>query len=118
MRFNVRPPNPTYRDRPDLERLIEGAALNAAQLVLRSDAGIVTDADIVRQLIEHVDLGYGDDVAVGERTVAGEVVESVYSSDLRGESEVNVVPANPETGEVEPETLRRELRGPKDVDVT
>jgi hypothetical protein len=114
MRFNVEPPNPNYKDRPDLERLIEGASLNAAELVLRSDNGIVTDADIVRQLLEHVDLGYGRDAAVGERTVQGEIVESVYSSEWQGETSVTVVPADPETGEVEPETLRQELTRPDD----
>jgi len=112
MRFNVEPPNPNYKDRPDLERLIEGASLSAAELVLRSDDGIVTEADIVRQLLEHVDLGYGRDAAVGERTVEGEVIESVYSSELHGETEVIIVPVNPETGEVEPETLRQELTRP------
>jgi hypothetical protein len=81
---------------------------------LHSDGGIVTDADIVGQLLDHVNRGYGRDVAVGERTVEGEIVESVYSSELHGETEVTIVPANPETGEVEPETLRRELTGPDD----
>ena len=115
MRFNVEPPNPNYQDRPDLERLIEGASLSSAEIVLRSDQGVVTDADIVTQLLDHVERGYGRDVAVGERTVADEVVESVYSSELGGETEVTVVPANPETGEVEPEILRRELERIEDI---
>jgi hypothetical protein len=109
MRFTVEPPNPNYEGRPDLERLIEGASLSAAEIVLRSEDGIVTDADIVTQLLDHAERGYGRDVAVGERTVDGEVVESVYSSELHGETEVAVRPANPETGEVERETLRQEL---------
>lgn len=109
MRFFVEPPNPNYEGRPDIERLIEGASLSAAELVLRSDDGIITDAEIVTQLLDHVERNYGRDVAVGERMVDGEVVESVYSSELRGETEVAVVPANPETGEVEKETLKQEL---------
>jgi hypothetical protein len=115
MRFNVEPPNPNYQDRPDLQRLIEDAALSSAEIVLRSELGVVTDADIVAQLLDHVDRGYGRDVVVGERAVDGEVVESVYSSELNGESEVTVVPANPETGEVEPEILRRELERLEDI---
>lgn len=115
MRFNVEPPNPNYQDRPDLQRLIEDASLSSAEIVLRSDQGVVTDADIVAQLLDHVDRGYGRDVVVGERTVDGEVVESVYSSELNGESEVTVVPANPDTGEVEPEILRRELERLEDI---
>jgi len=101
MRFSVEPPNPNYEGRPDVERLIEGARLNAAEIVLRSEEGIDTEADIVVQLLDHVNLGYGSDVAVGERPVAEdvtevvEVIEVVYSSELNGETEVVIRPANP-----------------------
>lgn len=122
MRFSVEPPNPNYEGRPDVERLIEGARLNAAEIVLRSQEGIDTDADIVVQLLDHVNLGYGSDVAVGERPVtedvteAEEVIEVVYSSELNGETEVVIRPANPETGEVEVATLREELTRPADAE--
>jgi len=110
MRFTVEPPNPNYQDRPDIEKLIEGAHLSSAELVLKSDQSIYTDADIVLQLLDHVEnRGYGKDVFVGERTVSGEVVESVYSSEMHGETEVVVLPANSETGEVEQEALLHEL---------
>ena len=110
MRFNIEPPNPNYQDRPDVQRLIEDANLSAAEIVLKSEQSIYTDADIVVQLLDHVERGYGRDVVVGERTTEdGEVVEAVYASQIGGETEVAVLPANPETGEVEPETLQREL---------
>jgi hypothetical protein len=109
LHFHVEPPNPNYQGRPYLERLIADANLAAADLDLSSEQGIQTDADIVNQLFDHVDRGYGRDVAVGERVINGAVVESVYSSELNGETEVTVRPANPETGEVERETLRLEL---------
>jgi hypothetical protein len=110
MRFTVEPPNPNYQDRPDIEKLIEGARLSSAELVLKSDQSIYTDADIVLQLLDHVEnRGYGKDVFVGERTVSGEVVESVYSSEMHGETEVVVLAANPDTGEVEQEALLHEL---------
>lgn len=115
MRFSIEPPNPNYEGRPDIERLIEGARLSAAEIVLRSEDGIVTDADYVVQLLDHVERGYGSDVAVGERIVDEEVVEAVYSSELNGETEVAVRPANPETGEVEAATLREELTRPTDA---
>jgi hypothetical protein len=114
MRFHVEPPNPNYQGRPDLQRLIEGASLSAADITLQSETGIETDADIVRQLLDHVNRDYGRDVAVGERVVDGEVIETVYSSDLNGETEIVVLPANPGTGEVERDTLRRELTEPPD----
>jgi hypothetical protein len=74
------------------------------------------------QLLDHVNLGYGSDVAVGERPVtedvaeAEEVIEVVYSSELNGETEVAIRPANPETGEVEVATLRQELTRPADAE--
>lgn len=109
MRFHLNPPNPNYQGRPTLEKLIADASLAAAEVVLRSDDGIVTTADIVDELLQHVALGYGSQVSVGPRTSNGEVVESVYASELQGESEVRDRPVNPETGEVERETLRAEL---------
>jgi len=109
MRFRFNPPNPNYEGRPTLQKLIEGASLSAADVVLRSDDGIVTDAEIVDEFIRHVSLGYGSNVSVGPRTSDTEVVESVFASELQGESEVRERPANPETGEVERETLRQEL---------
>lgn len=109
MRFALEPPNPNYEGRPDLERLIAGASLSAADLTLRSDNGIITDSQIVVELLDHVDRGYGRSVAVGERPINGEIVESVYSSELNGETEVAIRPADPETGEVERATLRNEL---------
>jgi hypothetical protein len=115
MRFTLEPPNPNYEGRPDVERLIEGASLSAAEITLRSDSGILTDAEIVLEYLDHVDRGYGRSVAVGERPVDDETIESVYSSELHGETEVAVVPANPETGEVERDTLRQELTDPADA---
>jgi hypothetical protein len=112
LRFNITPPNPHYEGRPSVERLVEGAALSAAQLILRSDAGIMTDSEIVVELLDHVDRGYGTSVAVGERDIDGETLESVFSSELNGETEIRVLPANPETGEVERDTLRQELTEP------
>jgi hypothetical protein len=122
MRFSIEPPNPNYEGRPDVKRIIEDARVSAAEIVLRSEEGIDTDADIVAQLLNHVDLGYGSDVAVGERPVAGEVTEAegvievVYSSELNGETEVVIRPANSETGEVEVATLREELTRPADAE--
>ncbi len=109
MRFAVFPPNPNYQGRPQLESLIAGASLSAADITLRAEDGINTDSEIVTELLDHVERGYGRDVAVAERSADGEVIETVYSSELSGESEVLIRPANPETGEVERDTLVTEL---------
>jgi hypothetical protein len=113
MRFHVEPPNPNYQGRPVLEQLIEGAKLSAADIDLHSEDGVNTDAEIVTELLDHVNRNYGRNVSVGERIAIDDTLaETVYSSELNGETEVSVVPANPETGEVERETLRRELTEP------
>jgi hypothetical protein len=109
LHFYIEPPNPNYQGRPYLERLIAEANLSSAEIDLNSDAGIQTDTDIVNELFDHVDRGYGQDRATGERVINGTVVETVYSSQLNGETELTVRPANPETGEVERQTLRLEL---------
>ena len=73
MRFHVEPPNPNYEGRPDLQRLIQGASLSAADIALHSENGINTDADIVTQLLDHVGRDYGRNGAVGERPIDGEI---------------------------------------------
>lgn len=106
IRFHIVRPNPNYEGRPDLERLIEGARLTAANIDLQSDTGVTTESDIVRQLLDHADGGNGSYVASAERpAVDGHRVETLYSSKLHGETEVAVVPADPDTGEVSRETL-------------
>ena len=104
--FHIVRPNPNYEGRPDLERLIEDECLTAANIDLQSDTGIATDADIVRQLLDHVDGGNGSYVASAVRpAVDGHRVETLYSSELHGEAEIAVLPADPNTGEVSRETL-------------
>jgi hypothetical protein len=110
LRFSLEPPNPNYEGRPDIERLIEGAKVAAATVELRApDGSVDTDADIVRQLLDHVERGYGDALAVGEREVDGQTETTVYNTKLGGESELVERPADPATGEVTSEVLRREL---------
>jgi hypothetical protein len=113
LRFSIEPPNPNYEGRPDVERLIEGAQVAAATIELRasSDDSLNTDDDIVRQLLDHVERGYGESVAVGEREVEGHTTETVYNSKLEGETEIIERPADPANGEVTVEVLREELTG-------
>lgn len=109
LHFNIAPPNPNYEGRPDLERLIDHLHLSAASLDLRSEESIDTDADLVSQLLDHVERGYGSATAVGERATEEGPVETVFNSELRGESEVIERSADPRTGEVQPDVLRDEL---------
>jgi hypothetical protein len=109
LHFNVVPPNPNYQGRPDVRRLIEELRLSAASLDLRSDEDIDTDADLVGQLLDHVERGYGTATAVGERATPEGTRETVFNSEIQGEAEVTERPADPATGEVQPDVLREEL---------
>jgi hypothetical protein len=108
LRLRLERPNPNYEGRPSVEALIETAHLNSASLDLRSE-NLDTDAEIVRELLDHVERGYGYGTVVGRReTVDGEV-ETVYSTGLSGSVDVRETTVDPETGEITPQTLVEEL---------
>jgi hypothetical protein len=111
----LEPPNPNYEGRPSVEALIEGARLASASLDLKGDA-VDTDADIVRQLLDHVERGYGKATAVGRReTDVGGEVQTVYKSDERGAVELKERLANSQTGEIDKGTLVEELGEAREV---
>jgi hypothetical protein len=109
LRFHLERPNPNYEGRPEVERLIESLGLDVATLDLRSEDGIDTDVALAQQMLDHVERGYGNAVAVGEREIDGEKIESVWDSTLHGESLVTAAEVDPETGEVSVEVLIMEL---------
>ncbi|WP_329107062.1 hypothetical protein OG792_02810 [Micromonospora sp. NBC_01699] len=107
LRLHLERPNPNYEGRPEVERLIEGLHLEVATLDLRGER-IDTDVELTQQLMDHVTRGYGHAVAAGERDVEGETVETVWASELNGESTIVSVPAS-ESGEVSVGDLIMEL---------
>lgn len=110
MRFHLVPPNPNYEDRPDVQRLLAESSAAGATVDLSNPDGL-TDSEIVEQLIDHVQRGYGDATMFGERNAPdGRTVESVYNTRLQGESEVHDRPTD-EHGDVPIEELTRELTG-------
>jgi hypothetical protein len=113
LRARLEPPNPNYEGRPSIRALIEGAHLVGANLDLQSE-DLNTDAEIVRELLDHVQRGYGEATVIGQRdTDAGEV-ETVYSTALGGSTDVTEAPVNEDTGEVGRETLVAELNRPEE----
>jgi len=60
-------------------------------------------------MLAHVELGYGHGVAVGEREEEGQRVETVWTTDLQGDTLISTAPIDPQTREVSPESLRLEL---------
>ncbi|MEV6891014.1 hypothetical protein [Kribbella sp. NPDC051137] len=108
LRVRVLRPNPNYEGRPSVENLIESARLSSANLDLRSE-DIDTDAEIVRELLDHVDRGYGDGTVVGQRETVGGEVETVYTTGMSGSTDLAELPVDPESGEVDRQTLAEEL---------
>lgn len=106
---NLERPNPNYEDRPDIENLIESLRAESALVDFVSDQGLQSDSALLDQLLDHVDRGYGNAFAVGYRNQNGERVESVYDTQMRGDTDVRRLPANPDTGEVARDTLFDEL---------
>jgi hypothetical protein len=109
LRFQLARPNPNYEGRPEVERIIERMRLSKATLEFFSDEGIDTDAELTQQMLDHVDRGYGHAMAAGERDTDGVNVETVWSSELHGESLVTTAPADEATGEVSVDILIMEL---------
>jgi hypothetical protein len=107
-RFHLERPNPNYEGRPFVEGLLEPIAAAAGKIELANPDGLVTDADIMAQLLDHVQRGYGDATIVGQRDVEGRSVEAVYDTRLQGESELHERPAD-EDGDVSLDELLNEL---------
>ena len=118
LRFHVTRPNPNWEGRPDLENLFQRLGdLDAADFEFESAGGIVTDDELVRELIDQVERGYGTGKAVGTRQRDGETIESVLDTQ-QGETEERTLPGDPRTGDVARETLREELAGPTEPTAT
>ncbi|WP_326629832.1 DUF4747 family protein [Nonomuraea fuscirosea] len=102
-------PNPNYEGRPDVERLIEQMRLSSATLELRSEDGIETDTDLAQQLLDHVARGYGQASAAGTRGAGDLAVETVWESQLHGETLITGINIDPDTGEATFEELFEEV---------
>jgi hypothetical protein len=80
--FHVEQPNPNWEGRPDLENIMERLGdLDAADFGFVAENGIVTDDELVVEIVDHVQRGYGHGSATGLREIDGRVVESVMHTD-------------------------------------
>lgn len=114
LRFNLEQPNPNYEGRPQVEKIIADLRLATANLDLKGE-DIATDAEFVREALDHVERGYGKAVAVGERHVEDRVVETVYDTTMEGEAELAEMRVDAETGEVSHSDLQQELAPTSDA---
>lgn len=115
LRLLLHRPNPDYGDRHQVQALIEGANAELLRMVLQADAdsldGIDVDAELVAQAIEHVQAGYGDFVAIGDRRDLGGAQVTSWQHRHGGTPLEERVPLGADSPEVEHEVLRRELEG-------
>ena len=111
VRFSVRIPNPHWADAPDLQTVMEDAEAEVVTLELQNEAGLDLTAPFVAQTEHHVARGYGDARYIGTAEDASGVHETVYSTKLGAEEISDEEPADPQTGEVAPESLRQRLEG-------
>lgn len=79
-----------------------------AALELRAKGGIDVDGELIRELLQHADAGYGELVAVGRKR-GSTASERVWVSALEGESVVAEVSINADTGEAAFSALVAEL---------
>jgi len=108
LRVRLRRPNPHYGDRKRVQELVEGANAQMARIVWSADPealdGIDVNDEFVREAISHAER-YGSYAASAER--GG--VPVAWGSDQEAAAEERVVEADPETGEIPAERLRRQL---------
>lgn len=107
VRLRVVKPNPTYRDTPNLEALIEQAEAEVVVLEMQADHGINTDTTFITESQEHIDRGYGEGIYRGE----SEGRETVYNTRLEAEETFEEFEVNLD-GEVPHESLKTVLNEP------
>jgi hypothetical protein len=106
-------PNPNYRGREHIEQLIEGAHARRTRIVWEASeedlAGLNLDDAFVRESIEHaLDEDAKLRVSGVEETDVGPR-QTQWRSEVEGVPQEGQAEVNPETGEAEPEALRREV---------
>ncbi|WP_433792664.1 hypothetical protein [Actinoplanes sp. CA-252034] len=107
VRFKIKKEDPQPSD-GGLVSLMLQCKPDLAALELRAKDGIEVSGDLMRELLQHAESGYGELVAVGRRK-DNPASERIWVSTLEGESVVSEVPIDPETGEATFETLMAEL---------
>lgn len=104
-------PNPDFKHRERVERLIEGTRAQLLDIAAQNDEGVELDDPTVQEAIAHVDDGYGHYIAKG--TERGSTVAFDSRTD-EAPPEVQTPAVDPETGEValsELEAAARERLG-------
>jgi hypothetical protein len=112
LRLHLERPNPHYADRDRIRAIVEGTNSRLVEIAAHADPedpqGLDLNDPLIREAISHAELNYGHFSATAER--AGET--SQWTSQHDAMAEVRTAPADPDTKEVSPSVLRRELGDP------
>jgi hypothetical protein len=112
LRLYLERPNPHYEDRERIRAIVEGTNSRLVEIAAHADPedpqGIDLSDPLIREAISHAELNYGRFTAVAEQ--ADE--KSQWTSEHHAMAEVRTAPADPDTKEVSPRALRRELGDP------
>lgn len=107
VRFKMKKSTPPPSD-AGLIGLVLHCKPDLAVLELRAKGGIEVSGDLMRELLQRAEAGYGELVVVGRRKDSA-AAERIWVSTLEGESVVSEVPIDSETGEATFATLVAEL---------
>jgi hypothetical protein len=81
MHFHIEQPNPNWEGRPQLEELMRRLGdLDSADFGFAAENGILTDDELIVELINHVQRDYGRGTMVGSRETRRIVTESVLDT--------------------------------------
>ncbi|GAA3473665.1 hypothetical protein GCM10018965_082180 [Nonomuraea roseola] len=93
----------------ETDQLITEMRLDSASLELKSESGIETNGNIAQQMLDHVDRRHVQASATGVRENGEVPVETVWDSQLHGESLITTIAVDQKTGEATFESLFEEV---------
>ena len=110
----VKRPNPTYKGKR-VRELVEAARAESVRLVFKaldsSPDGVEIGADFVKELLDHVEAGYGEHSAIGTvRDEEGERKKATWRSDVEGMPLQTTVQVDDPEAELPASKLKEELR--------
>jgi hypothetical protein len=117
--FTLKPPNPGYRGRKQVENLVADTNAAMARVVLTAPKddleGLKVDADFVRQARTHAER-YGNIRATAEFEEEGELHPEKWRSEVEGGPHTEAAPVD-SSGDVSLDALRESLEAPSSGNV-
>ncbi|WP_077077579.1 hypothetical protein [Mycobacterium numidiamassiliense] len=108
VRLTVRKPNPRWQDARNLQKIMENAEAEIANIELENQNGIDINSDFISETQSHIDRGYGDGRYEGVRTDDDGTHKTSFSTRV-GTEELHDEAPTTESGEVDESVLRSRL---------